>query len=121
MINSLKYGKYTATILYNSEDEVFFGKVIGINDLISFEGSSVNELKEAFKEAVDDYIETCKGLGKSPDKIYKGTFNVRVPALIHKKAALLAAQHQLTLNEFVKTAMTYAINHEEDFIADLPD
>lgn len=119
MINSLKYGHYTATILYNSYDEVFYGKIIGINDLISFEGSSVSELKEAFKEAIEDYIETCKDLGKPPEKAYKGTFNVRVTPVIHRKAALLAAQHQLTLNDFVKTAMTYAINHEEDFIADL--
>jgi len=114
MINSLKYKNYTATIFFNSEDNVFFGKVIGINDLITFEGTSVAELKSAFQEAIEDYLETCKELEKQPDKTYKGVFNVRVPSPLHKKAALIAAQHNMTLNDFVKTALAYAIDHEEN-------
>lgn len=119
MIDSLKYQDYTATIRYSSDDEVFFGKVIGINDLIVFEGTSVAELKEAFQEAMDDYLETCKDLGKSPDKTYKGVFNVRVPSGLHKKAAMLASQHDMTLNDFVKTALVYAVKHESDISAEL--
>jgi len=121
MINSLKYLDYTATIRYSSEDEVFFGKVIGLNDLITFEGTSVAELKQAFKEAIDDYLETCKSLDKSPDKTYKGIFNVRVSSGLHKKAAMLASQHHITLNDFVKTALVYAVKHENDISAELAD
>ena len=112
MINSLNYQDYTATITYSAEDEVFFGKVIGLNDLILFEGTSVVELKQAFAEAIEDYLETCKNLGKSPDKAYKGSFNVRVPASLHKRAALVASQHHVTLNDFVKTALAYAVENE---------
>ena len=112
MINSLNYQDYTATITYSAEDEVFFGKVIGLNDLILFEGTSVAELKQAFAEAIEDYLETCKNLGKSPDKAYKGSFNVRVPASLHKRAALVASQHHVTLNDFVKTALAYAVENE---------
>ncbi len=119
MIDSLKYQDYTATIHYSADDEVFFGKVIGINDLITFEGISVAELKDAFKEAIEDYIETCKSIGKSPDKTYKGVFNVRVPAGLHKKAAIFALQHRITLNDFVKTALVYAVKHEKDISAEL--
>jgi predicted HicB family RNase H-like nuclease len=119
MIDSLKYQDYTATIHYSADDEVFFGKVIGINDLITFEGISVAELKDAFKEAMEDYIETCKSIGKSPDKTYKGVFNVRVPAGLHKKAAIFALQHRITLNDFVKTALVYAVKHEKDISAEL--
>ena len=119
MIDSLRYQDYTATIHYSADDEVFFGKVIGINDLITFEGISVAELKHAFKEAMEDYIETCKGIGKSPDKTYKGVFNVRVPAGLHKKAAIFALQHRITLNDFVKTALVYAVKHEKDISAEL--
>jgi predicted HicB family RNase H-like nuclease len=119
MIDSLKYHDYTATIHYSADDEVFFGKVIGINDLITFEGISVAELKDAFKEAMEDYIETCKSIGKSPDKTYKGVFNVRVPAGLHKKAAIFALQHRITLNDFVKTALVYAVKHEKDISAEL--
>ena len=112
MVNSLNYQDYTATITYSAEDEVFFGKVIGLNDLILFEGTSVAELKQAFAEAIEDYLETCKNLGKSPDKAYKGSFNVRVPASLHKRAALVASQHHITLNDFVKTALAYAVENE---------
>ena len=113
MINSLTYNGYTASINYSSIDEVFFGKVLGINDLITFEGSSVTELKESFQEAVNDYLETCKSLGKSPDKTYKGVFNVRVPSNLHKKAVAIASQHDITLNDFVKSVLEYAVSNEE--------
>jgi predicted HicB family RNase H-like nuclease len=119
MIDSLKYQDYTATIHYSSDDEVFFGKVTAINDLITFEGTSVSELKKSFQEAIKDYLETCKELGKSPDKTYKGVFNVRVSSGLHKKVALLASQHQITLNDFVKSALTYAVNHESDIKVEL--
>lgn len=112
MVNFLKHQDYVATINYSAEDEVFFGKVIGLNDLILFEGTSVTELKQAFAEAVEDYLETCKSINKSPDKAYKGSFNVRVPASLHKRAALVASQHQITLNDFVKTALAYAVENE---------
>ncbi|WP_221394078.1 type II toxin-antitoxin system HicB family antitoxin [Dyadobacter sp. NIV53] len=113
MINSLTYNGYTASITYSSVDEVFFGKILGINDLVTFEGTSVNELKESFQEAVDDYLDTCKSLGKAPDKTYKGVFNVRVPSTLHKKAATLASQHDVTLNDFVKSVLEYAVTHED--------
>ena len=115
MINSLKYKDYTAAISYNANDEVFFGQVSGIKDLISFEGTSVSELKQAFEEAIEDYLQTCLSLNKSPDKVYKGVFNVRVPPSLHKKIASYSVQYAITLNDFVKNAIVYAINHEEEF------
>ena len=114
MTDYLKYKDYLATINYSSEDDVFYGKIFGINDLVTFEGTSVSGLKKAFREAVDDYIETCKEIGKAPEKSYKGGFNVRVPANLHKKAALAATKNSITLNEFVKAALMYAVDHEKD-------
>lgn len=113
MINSLTYDGYTASIHYSPADEVFFGKLIGVNDLVSFEGTSVEELKQSMKEAVDDYIETCIAMGKSPEKSYKGVFNVRVSSDLHKKLALLASQYDVTLNDFVKSVLQYASSHQE--------
>ena len=121
MIDSLKYQDYIATIRYSSDDEVFFGRVAGLNDLITFEGTSVKELKAAFKEAIEDYLETCKAIGKSPEKTYKGVFNVRVSSGLHKKAAAIALQHQMTLNDFVKTALVYAVKHEKEISAELSE
>jgi predicted HicB family RNase H-like nuclease len=114
MSDILQYQNYYASVHFNSDDEVFYGKILGINDLISFEGSSVKELKKSFKEAVEDYIETCMEIGKSPEKTYKGTFNVRVPSNLHKEAALFAAVHNITLNEFVKVALFFTLHRKEE-------
>ncbi|MFD1601519.1 type II toxin-antitoxin system HicB family antitoxin [Flavobacterium artemisiae] len=113
MKNYLEYNGYIGTLEFSADDKVFFGKIQGINDLVTFEGTSVSELEESFKEAVDDYLETCKLLNKSPEKIYKGSFNVRVSKELHKKTALLAIKKGLNLNEVVKEALTYVIKHEE--------
>jgi predicted HicB family RNase H-like nuclease len=93
---------------------VFYGKIPGINDLVSFDGLPVKELKVSFKNALDDYADTCKTIGKVPDKTYKGTFNVRVPPALHKEASLFAAVNNITLNEFVKTALSFALERKEE-------
>ncbi len=114
MTNFLKYKDYLATINFSPEDEVFYGNIFGINDVVTFEGTSVQEVKDAFYEAVDDYLVTCKELKKTPEKSYKGSFNVRLPVTLHKEAALVAAQKSITLNEFVKAAISYAVKHDSD-------
>ena len=114
MDNNLTYKGYIGAVDFIADDEVFYGKVHGINDLITFEGQSVKELKNAFSEAVDDYLETCKELGKQPDKTFKGSFNVRLNTELHKKAAFIASKKSISLNDFVKRAISYAISHEKD-------
>ncbi len=113
MNDILQYKNYYAAIHFSAADEVFHGKILAINDLINFEGSSVKELKAAFEEAVEDYLETCIEMGKTPDKTYKGTFNVRVPSNLHKEASLFAALHNITLNEFVKKALSFTLEHKD--------
>ncbi len=112
MKNYLEHKSYVGTIEFSAEDKVFYGKVQGINDLITFEGTSVSELENSFKEAVNDYLETCKASGKAPEKNYKGVFNVRVPQELHQQAALLAAKTGINLNEVVKKALSYMVQHE---------
>ena len=119
MKDYLTYEGYLGTVLFSAEDEVFYGKVYGINDLITFEGKSVEELKNAFEESIDDYLESCKVLGKQPDKIYKGTFNIRISTELHRKAALISTKKNISLNDFVKKAISYAIEHEKDIDKDL--
>ena len=109
MNDILKYKDYLASVHFSMDDEVFYGKVLGIDDLINFEGGSVKELKKAFHEAIDDYISTCARLGKAPNKTYKGTFNVRVSSELHKEAAAFAAVHSISLNDFVKSAINFAL------------
>jgi predicted HicB family RNase H-like nuclease len=64
MADMLEYKNYSAVVSFSAEDEIFHGKIISINDLVSFEGNTVKQLKAAFHEAVDDYLKTCKKLGK---------------------------------------------------------
>jgi len=113
MNDIIQYKDYYASVHFSAADDVFHGKILGVNDLISFEGTSVPELKAGFKEAIDDYLQTCLQMGKAPDKTYKGTFNVRVSPELHQQASLFAAVNNITLNEFVKTALAYALNDKE--------
>ena len=74
---------------------------------------AVKEMKKAFQEAVEDYIATCKELGKEPEKTYKGSFNVRIPSELHRQAAQHAILHKMTLNDFVSHAIDAAIVKEQ--------
>lgn len=98
MKDILKYKNFIGSVHFNADDEVFFGKIEGIEDLISFEGTNVLDLKRAFEEAVNDYLLLCKETGKKPEKSYKGSFNVRIAPEILKKAKLLATMQGISLN-----------------------
>lgn len=114
MNDIIKYKDYLASVQFNADDEVFHGKVLGINDLVNFEGVSVKELKRAFAVAVEDYIETCKAVGKDPDKTYKGSFNVRIPQDLHRQAAIHSAQKNMSLNDFVRYAIDFTLSRSGD-------
>ncbi|HML38836.1 MAG TPA: type II toxin-antitoxin system HicB family antitoxin [Bacillota bacterium] len=99
------YKEYTGSVHYSTEDELFCGKIEGINDLISFEGTSVAELKAAFEEAVEDYLELCNLNGKEPEKTYKGSFNIRIRPELHKQAVQRAMTEGKSLNQYVEEAI----------------
>ncbi len=112
MKDVLVYKDYIGSVHFNADDEVFFGKIEGIEDLVSFEGDSVIELKKGFEEAVDDYLEICKENGKKTDKSYKGSFNVRIAPDIHKKATRLALMKGMSLNQFIQKAVEEVVIRE---------
>lgn len=105
MNNTLKYKGFFASVVFSDEDDILFGKIEGINDLVMFEGASVTELKNMFKEAVDDYIEICKQNNKPLLKSFKGSFNIRVKPEIHQRAAMLATIQGISLNQLVQKAI----------------
>lgn len=104
-MNTLKYKDFIASIQYSEEDEVFVGKIEGINSVIAFEGTSVIELKEAFEEAVEYYLDFCKRKGIEPQKHYTGAFNVRLTPELHRRAAFVAKKEGFTLNGFIRKAV----------------
>ncbi len=105
MKNSLEHKGYSGIVAYSDEDEVFFGRINGIRDVVTFEADSVLKLKKAFREAVEDYIETCTQLGKNPDKEFKGSFNVRIKPKLHRLAVIKSASLNVSLNQFVETVI----------------
>jgi len=109
----LEYKNYTGSIEYSREDDLLFGKVLGIRGLISYEGKTGHDLENDFIEATDNYLSDCKNEGIAPENPFKGSFNVRVSSELHQKAALLAIQEQKSLNSFVRESIRERIFREE--------
>lgn len=105
MNNLLSYKGYIGSIEFSEEDGVFFGKVLGIRALISYEGTNAKELVEDFHAAIDDYLTLCADEGIEPEIAYKGSFNVRVSPELHRDAVMYALAHRMSLNSFVEHAM----------------
>lgn len=105
MKNILEYKGYYAKIEFNADDKILYGKIEGVDDLITFESDNASKIEEEFHNAVDDYIEFCEEVGKSPQKAYKGTFNIRISPQLHKEIALKALQIGETLNQTVENAI----------------
>ena len=114
MNSMLEYKGYRASVEYDAEDNIFVGEVFGITDSLNFHGTSVSELKEMFEQCIDNYLELCKKIGKNPDKEFKGTFNIRIPPEMHKKAALEAAKQKITLNQYVMQAINRSFESKEN-------
>ena len=103
--NILVYKGYHTKVEFDSEALILRGKIEGINDLVDFECDNIKDVEKEFHEAVDDYLEFCKEVGKTPDKEYKGTFNVRISPELHKKLATVAMKNGDTLNASVEKAI----------------
>lgn len=116
MENYLKHKSYYGSVEFSSRDNILFGSIIGINDLVTYEAESVGELKQAFIESVEEYLETCKSLGKEPDKYFKGVFNVRTSNEKHRALAIIAEKNKLKLNELVNKAFDYLVKNEDDVL-----
>lgn len=104
-MKNLEYKGYTGSIEYSPEDSLLYGKVLGIQGLISYEGETGGDLEKDFHEAIDTYLTDCKSNGTEPDKPFKGSFNVRISPSLHQRAALLAKEAKVSLNNFVAEAI----------------
>lgn len=103
MSNTIEYNGYIGTIEYSQEDKCFFGKLDMINDLVTFEANNADDLEENFKNSVDEYIETCKQLGREPQKAFKGVFNVRTGSELRMAAVRNALKMGVSLNSYIKS------------------
>ena len=105
MSSMMEYSGYHAKVEYDDKDGIFVGTVIGLNDMLAFHGTSVEELTESFRNCIDNYIKWCKESGKKPEKEFRGIFNVRISPDSHREAAIEAAREGITMNQFVADAI----------------
>ena len=106
----MSYKGYLGSCKISEEDQVLFGEVLFINDLISYEGRTVKEITKAFRGAVNDYIKTCKEQGREVDKPFKGSFNIRIGESLHRKIATRAMQQNISVNKLIKDTLEKKIS-----------
>jgi len=97
----LKYKNYVGIVEYDAEGKIFTGEVIGLRDVITFQGRTPEELEDSFRQSVDFYLELCAHDNVSPQKPFSGRFNVRLDPELHRQLALRAAQEKISLNDWV--------------------
>jgi predicted HicB family RNase H-like nuclease len=105
MNHMLNYRGYHGSIEASPADGCLFGKLQFIRALVGYEGQTVQELEQAFRDAVDDYLSDCETAGRAPEIPCKGSFNVRVGHDLHLAASVEAARRDMTLNELTRNAL----------------
>ena len=105
----MEYGGYRATVVFDDEAELFHGEVIGTRDVITFQGTSVPELREAFAASVDEYLQVCAERGRNPDKAYSGRIPLRIQPELHRAATESATAEGKSLNAWLTEAIESAV------------
>lgn len=113
MKNLLRYKGFLGTVEFSDEDNVLFGKVIGIRDHISYEGATIKDLKKDFKEAIDYQIAYCKKTNQPIHKSLTGNFNVRINPELHQQVARASTEKGISLNKYVQEAIQSYVQEEE--------
>ncbi|MBQ9453502.1 MAG: type II toxin-antitoxin system HicB family antitoxin [Desulfovibrio sp.] len=108
MKNAMTYKGYAGTVEYSEEDNILFGRIAGIDDIVSYEGESVTELRKEFQASVDDYLEHCKQIGKEPNHPYSGKFVLRLDPSLHARLAAQAKAVGKSLNQYAVDVLAKA-------------
>ena len=101
----MEYKGYVAKVEFDDEAEIFYGEVINLRDVITFQGESVEELKQAFHESVEDYLVFCAERGEAPEKPYSGKFSVRMDPELHRKITIKAQSMNKSLNNWISETL----------------
>jgi predicted HicB family RNase H-like nuclease len=108
-VNTLSYKGYLGTFAYEEDADVLHGRIVGLRDVITFEGRSLDELKKALAASVDDYLAFCRERGEEPEKPLSGKFMLRLDPALHRAIAAAAEREGKSLNGWVKDQLTEAI------------
>jgi predicted HicB family RNase H-like nuclease len=105
-MGNLKYKGYTGSVDYSEQDNILFGRVLGMSkDAITYEGTTIGELKADFEAGIDDYLATCAAHGIEPRKAYSGSLNIRISPDTHGRLAAIAQTEGTSINSVINTAI----------------
>jgi len=107
----MQYKGYTGKVEFDNEADIFHGEVIGLRDVITFQGRTVNEVKEAFRESIDDYLAFCAKRGEEPEKPFTGKFILRLPPDLHRKVYIAAKESESSLNSWILQTLEHSTEH----------
>lgn len=111
-MGQLKYKGYTGSVEFSDEDNCLFGKVQGLHGtLISYEGTTINEIRSDFESAIDEYLASCESRGIAPAKPYSGKLVLRMPSELHGRVAAAAMAADTTINDFINMALSNEMEH----------
>ena len=105
----MNYKGYHGQVTYDEDAKLFHGEVVGLRDVITFQGKSVDELEQAFKDSIDEYLDFCKELGRAPEKPFSGKLMLRLPPEIHERAAYEAKSLGVSLNAWLKNGIQHLL------------
>jgi predicted HicB family RNase H-like nuclease len=105
----MEYKGYIGHVEFDDEAEIFHGEVINTRDVITFQGKTVDEIKEAFRDSVEDYLAYCAKLGQEPEKPFTGKFMLRIPPDLHRKIYVAAKQSGESINAWIKEQLTHSV------------
>jgi len=105
MSNQMQYKGYTTSMTFDPEDKIIVGRILNVDDIISFHGESVADFEERFHSAVDEYIAACAALGSEPERPASGKLMLRVTPQVHAAALKAAARSGMSLNKWAEGAL----------------
>jgi len=109
----LNYKGYIGHVEFDEDAEIFYGEVINTKDIITFQGKTVKELKQAFIDSIDDYLDFCTSRGEKPEKPFSGKLNLRLTPDIHREAYITAKCEGMSLNTWIVDTVKEAIHHQQ--------
>lgn len=101
----MEYKGYIGQVEFDDEADVFHGEVVNLRDVITFQGKTVAQIRKAFRESLDDYLEFCAERNEEPEKPFSGKFLVRVDPTLHKKLVTRARMEHKSLNAWVRDVL----------------
>lgn len=105
----MKYKGYYGVVQYDDEAKIFHGEVINTRTVITFQGTTVDEIETAFQGSVDDYIDWCKERNKEPEKPFSGKFVLRLSPDLHRELNIKAKTSDTSLNSFIVQTLEKAV------------